>query len=100
MLNGTEVHCEISSYRAKPLDEVMSRMGKKISTELKMEIDRAKGVNGLSEEMLDRLVEAEEGCAEEDDEEEEEGEQEEEDSKAGIKLEDFDEGPLKTHRWS
>ncbi|KAF9968623.1 hypothetical protein BGZ70_001359 [Mortierella alpina] len=100
-LNGTEVHCEISSYRAKPLDEVMSRMGKKISTELKNEIDRAKGMNGLSEEMLDRLVETEEGCAEDDEEEEEgEGEQEEEDSKAGIKLEDFDEVPLKKHRWS
>ncbi|KAF9565982.1 hypothetical protein EC968_003951 [Mortierella alpina] len=103
-LNGTEIHCEISSYRAKPLDEVMSRMGKKIPMELKKEIDRAKGANGLSEEMLDRLVEAEEECDEQDEEEEEEEEeeredQEEEDSKADIKLEDFDEGPLKKRRW-
>ncbi|KAF9290718.1 hypothetical protein BGZ68_006251 [Mortierella alpina] len=40
--NGVEVHYEISSYRAKPLDEVMSRMGKKISTALRREIDRSK----------------------------------------------------------
>ncbi|KAF9106600.1 hypothetical protein BGX29_009002 [Mortierella sp. GBA35] len=40
--NGAEVHYEISSYRAKPLDEVMNRMGKKISTTLRKEIDRAK----------------------------------------------------------
>ncbi|KAF9277957.1 hypothetical protein BGZ68_008890 [Mortierella alpina] len=97
MLNGAEVHCEISSYRAKPLDEVMSRMGKKISTELKKEIDRAKGMSGLSEEMLDRLVETEEGCEEEEDEEEE---QEEEDSKTDVKLEDYDEGSHKKRRWS
>ncbi|KAF9935290.1 hypothetical protein FBU30_004865 [Linnemannia zychae] len=40
--NGAEVHYEISSYRAKPLDEVMNRMGKKISTTLRKEIDRSK----------------------------------------------------------
>ncbi|KAF9547460.1 hypothetical protein EC957_008470 [Mortierella hygrophila] len=40
--NGAEVHYEISSYRAKPLDEVMNRMGKKISTTLRNEIDRSK----------------------------------------------------------
>jgi len=42
MLNGTEIHYEVSPYRAKPLDEVMSRMGKKISTSLRREIDLAK----------------------------------------------------------
>ncbi|KAG0086896.1 hypothetical protein BGZ93_011253 [Podila epicladia] len=40
--NGVEVHYEVSSYRAKPLDEVMSRMGKKISSALRKEIDRSK----------------------------------------------------------
>ncbi|KAG0304245.1 hypothetical protein BGZ98_005757 [Dissophora globulifera] len=40
--NGVEVHYEVSSYRAKPLDEVMSRMGKKISTALRKEIERSK----------------------------------------------------------
>ncbi|KAF9187168.1 hypothetical protein BGZ51_001492 [Haplosporangium sp. Z 767] len=40
--NGVEVHYEVSSYRAKPLDEVMSRMGKKISTALRREISRSK----------------------------------------------------------
>ncbi|KAF9960483.1 hypothetical protein BGZ72_006865 [Mortierella alpina] len=101
-LKGAEVHFDISSYRAKPLDEVMSRMGKKISSELKKEIDRAKGVSGLSEELLDRLVETEEGCDEEEEEEEtmEEVDQEEEDSKAGIKLEDFDDEPHQKRRWS
>ncbi|KAF9099619.1 hypothetical protein BGX23_000662 [Mortierella sp. AD031] len=44
MLNGTEIHYEISSYKAKPLDEVMSRMGKKISAALRQEIDRAKAM--------------------------------------------------------
>ncbi|KAI8596675.1 hypothetical protein EDD21DRAFT_387538 [Dissophora ornata] len=49
ILNGTEIHNEISSYRAKPLDEVMSRMGKKISTALRREIDlaKARGSEGL-----------------------------------------------------
>ncbi|KAG0006727.1 hypothetical protein BGZ65_004579 [Modicella reniformis] len=42
--NGVEVHYEVSTYRAKPLDEVMSRMGKKISTALRKEIDRSKAV--------------------------------------------------------
>ncbi|KAF9912321.1 hypothetical protein BX616_010355 [Lobosporangium transversale] len=42
MINGTEIHYEVSSYRAKPLDEVMNRMGKKISTSLRREIDLAK----------------------------------------------------------
>ncbi|KAG0290762.1 hypothetical protein BGZ96_005802 [Linnemannia gamsii] len=42
--NGAEVHYEISSYRAKPLDEVMNRMGKKISPTLRKEIDRSKTV--------------------------------------------------------
>ncbi|KAG0328250.1 hypothetical protein BGZ99_005768 [Dissophora globulifera] len=42
MLNGTEILYEVSPYRAKPLDEVMSRMGKKISTALRREIDMAK----------------------------------------------------------
>jgi len=42
MINGTEFHQEISSYRAKPLDEVMNRMGKKISANLRKEIDQAK----------------------------------------------------------
>ncbi|KAG9326158.1 hypothetical protein KVV02_005663 [Mortierella alpina] len=40
--NGVEAHYEVSAYRAKPLDEVMSRMGKKISTALRREIDRSK----------------------------------------------------------
>ncbi|KAF8941341.1 hypothetical protein BGZ58_010782 [Dissophora ornata] len=40
--NGVEVHYEVSPYRAKPLDEVMSRMGKKISSALRKEIDRTK----------------------------------------------------------
>ncbi|KAF9356942.1 hypothetical protein BGX34_009685 [Mortierella sp. NVP85] len=40
--NGVEVHYEVSSYRAKPLDEVMNRMGKKISAALRKEIDRSK----------------------------------------------------------
>ncbi|KAF8945936.1 hypothetical protein BGZ47_001708 [Haplosporangium gracile] len=44
MLNGSEVHYEISSYKAKPLDEVMNRMGKKISVALRQEIDRAKAM--------------------------------------------------------
>jgi hypothetical protein len=44
MLNGSEVHYEISSYKAKPLDEVMNRMGKKISAALRQEIDRAKAM--------------------------------------------------------
>lgn len=44
MLNGSEVHYEISSYKAKPLDEVMNRMGKKISPTLRQEIDRAKAM--------------------------------------------------------
>ncbi|KAG9070536.1 hypothetical protein KI688_008074 [Linnemannia hyalina] len=44
MLNGSEVHYEISSYKAKPLDEVMNRMGKKISATLRQEIDRAKAM--------------------------------------------------------
>lgn len=30
MIDGTEIHHEVSHYRAKPLDEVMSRMGKKV----------------------------------------------------------------------
>ncbi|KAG0293090.1 hypothetical protein BGZ98_002351, partial [Dissophora globulifera] len=42
MLNGTEILYEVSPYRAKPLDEVMSRMGKKMSTALRREIDMAK----------------------------------------------------------
>ncbi|KAG0365410.1 hypothetical protein BGZ54_006555, partial [Gamsiella multidivaricata] len=48
MINGNEIQYEISSYRAKPLDEVMNRMGKKISTTLRKEIDLAKvrGSNG------------------------------------------------------
>ncbi|KAF9925583.1 hypothetical protein FBU30_004668 [Linnemannia zychae] len=44
MLNGSEVHYEVSSYKAKPLDEVMNRMGKKISAALRQEIDRAKAM--------------------------------------------------------
>ncbi|KAF9121845.1 hypothetical protein BGX30_002345 [Mortierella sp. GBA39] len=47
MLNGSEVHYEISSYKAKPLDEVMNRMGKKISATLRQEIDRAKANNAI-----------------------------------------------------
>ncbi|KAF9160964.1 hypothetical protein BGX20_002323 [Mortierella sp. AD010] len=47
--NGVEVHYEISSYRAKPLDEVMSRMGKKISTAMKKEIDRSKAAMQMKE---------------------------------------------------
>ncbi|KAF9354571.1 hypothetical protein BGX26_007607 [Mortierella sp. AD094] len=47
--NGVEVHYEISSYRAKPLDEVMSRMGKKISTALRKEIDRSKAAMQMKE---------------------------------------------------
>ncbi|KAF9350672.1 hypothetical protein BGX34_001041 [Mortierella sp. NVP85] len=42
MINGTEFHQEISSYRAKPLDEVMNRMGKKIPANLRKEMDQAK----------------------------------------------------------
>ncbi|KAG0261336.1 hypothetical protein BG011_001110 [Mortierella polycephala] len=42
MLNGSEVHYEVSSYKAKPLDEVMSRMGKKIPMALRKEIEQAK----------------------------------------------------------
>jgi hypothetical protein len=44
MLNGSEVQYEVSSYKAKPLDEVMNRMGKKISAALRQEIDRAKAM--------------------------------------------------------
>ncbi|KAI1314665.1 hypothetical protein EDD11_001877, partial [Mortierella claussenii] len=44
MINGTEIQYEVSSYRAKPLDEVMSRMGKKIPTALRREIDLAKAL--------------------------------------------------------
>ncbi|KAG0375405.1 hypothetical protein BGX24_009160, partial [Mortierella sp. AD032] len=44
MLNGSELHYEVSSYKAKPLDEVMNRMGKKISAALRQEIDRAKAM--------------------------------------------------------
>ncbi|KAG0265407.1 hypothetical protein BG011_004792 [Mortierella polycephala] len=40
--NGVEAHYEVSSYCAKPLDEVMNRMGKKISTALRREINRSK----------------------------------------------------------
>ncbi|KAI8362118.1 hypothetical protein B0O80DRAFT_435090 [Mortierella sp. GBAus27b] len=47
--NGIEVHYEVSSYRAKPLDEVMSRMGKKISAALRKEIDRSKAAMKLRE---------------------------------------------------
>ncbi|KAG0281679.1 hypothetical protein BGZ95_000532 [Linnemannia exigua] len=42
MLHGSEVQYEVSSYKAKPLDEVMTRMGKKISAAQRQEIDRAK----------------------------------------------------------
>ncbi|KAF9112243.1 hypothetical protein BGX27_003752 [Mortierella sp. AM989] len=45
MINGNEIHYEISSYRAKPLDEVMNRMGKKISPAMRREIDLAKARN-------------------------------------------------------
>ncbi|KAK3845310.1 MAG: hypothetical protein J3R72DRAFT_436462 [Linnemannia gamsii] len=48
--NGAEVHYEISSYRAKPLDEVMNRMGKKISTTLRNEIDRSKAVAAMQQQ--------------------------------------------------
>ncbi|KAF8954154.1 hypothetical protein BGZ46_002999, partial [Entomortierella lignicola] len=47
--NGIEVHYEVSSYRAKPLDEVMSRMGKKISNALRKEIDRSKAATRTKE---------------------------------------------------
>ncbi|KAF8967199.1 hypothetical protein BGZ46_000234, partial [Entomortierella lignicola] len=62
MINGSEIHYEVSSYRAKPLDEVMSRMGKKISTALKREIDLAKARGEgakFEDDMLDRLDEDE-----------------------------------------
>ncbi|KAF9419362.1 hypothetical protein BGZ76_004254 [Entomortierella beljakovae] len=45
MINGNEIHYEVSAYRAKPLDEVMSRMGKKMPPILKREADFAKGRN-------------------------------------------------------
>ncbi|KAF9905436.1 hypothetical protein EC991_001664 [Linnemannia zychae] len=48
--NGAEVHYEISSYRAKPLDEVMNRMGKKISTTLRKEIDRSKAAAAMQQQ--------------------------------------------------
>ncbi|KAK5827896.1 hypothetical protein F5H01DRAFT_332459 [Linnemannia elongata] len=51
MLNGSEVHYEISSYKAKPLDEVMNRMGKKISAALRQEIDRAKAMTEANNAM-------------------------------------------------
>ncbi|KAG0222123.1 hypothetical protein BGX31_009328 [Mortierella sp. GBA43] len=41
MINGTEIHYEISSYRAKPLEEVMSRMGKKTPSMKKENEQRA-----------------------------------------------------------
>ncbi|KAF9937919.1 hypothetical protein BGZ65_000760 [Modicella reniformis] len=41
MINGTEIHYEVSSYRAKPLDEVMNRMGKKTPV-LKKEVEEVK----------------------------------------------------------
>ncbi|KAF9119053.1 hypothetical protein BGW39_000651 [Mortierella sp. 14UC] len=50
--NGAEVHYEISSYRAKPLDEVMSRMGKKISTTLRKEIDRSKVAAAMQQQRM------------------------------------------------
>ncbi|KAG0276806.1 hypothetical protein BGZ95_007010 [Linnemannia exigua] len=48
--NGAEIHYEISSYRAKPLDEVMNRMGKKISTTLRNEIDRSKAAAAMQQQ--------------------------------------------------
>jgi hypothetical protein len=50
--NGAEVHYEISSYRAKPLDEVMNRMGKKISTTLRKEIDRSKAAAAMQQQQM------------------------------------------------
>ncbi|KAF9898247.1 hypothetical protein BX616_004290, partial [Lobosporangium transversale] len=49
LTNGVEVHYEVSSYRAKPLEEVMSRMGKKIPTQLRKEIDRSKATMQMRE---------------------------------------------------
>jgi len=69
MINGSELHFEVSMYKAKPLDEVMSRMGKKITPALRREIDMAKARNDegsfdgtiygfkYEEETLDRLDE-------------------------------------------
>ncbi|KAF9186671.1 hypothetical protein BGZ51_000647 [Haplosporangium sp. Z 767] len=74
MLNGTEVHYEISSYKAKPLNEVMNRMGKKIPMALRKEIEQAKAqseganISGASlnseqkDETLDSLGEDDEGA--------------------------------------
>ncbi|KAF9342983.1 hypothetical protein BGX26_006473, partial [Mortierella sp. AD094] len=70
MINGSEIQYEVSSYRAKPLDEVMNRMGKKISTALRRDIDLAKArgeggdlsfcnVTKFEDDVLDRLDEDE-----------------------------------------
>ncbi|KAG0215660.1 hypothetical protein BGX28_008906 [Mortierella sp. GBA30] len=89
-LNGVEVHYEISSYRAKPLEEVMNRMGKKIPVELKKGSDTVKGRGAIAaasgcewpeEVLLNRHVE--------------------EDSKVDIKIEDCEDeglGPYKKRR--